>query len=656
MIIPNNASFVSSVGMQSLAVLNPLLALLQARTITFIPKGVYLVASNHTEVRAKAIGKFLTAKGISVYIITDRPQLAVIQEVLRDEPHCVVNIGAGLSFQIASLLVHLSEEERSRCSFVYAESSGVHCIKKEDQLFSHEILPLPRNEDVFALQNIPCIWLEQTMALPLNNLLKTMSPPVVENLTPVKIKNVIFEHVTNNGNSLSFFKVIRSENGEAGKKESRKLMALVRSRDEFGGLLHRSVVVATNDRNVARRLQKESHQIKIIRWERGTAPDAASRMYGSFKGIGLLPVIKPYHSMCIEANETQKMLLVVVDKDILPTLIALCSHGPDCAVLFFTPGDSTIEGYISHLKKNTDKLNLKKLVPIPISMLGSEILQLKINGKTQVEVNVSPGSKGQAFHLTWWALQQKTPIFSLINKSQVLGNITDASVTARPLVAPDPEILLTIAGLKFTIENRNIDLCSPDNSTKFYTMKKFLKLVYYNYNRYLSRFPYREIRLKEATLTHSRDFAQIITSIGERCRFNLRGGLWFEQFVGFQFAQADADNVIVRLRIEPVQDNGEERFQTDLDVVARFGSQYFAISVKANHLGLKSPDGIKEIEKVKADAGIFGRFTVPVLVLLYHQGNDKFHNGVFVIGCDTLLYPQKLKTMITKASRWFQTT
>jgi hypothetical protein len=62
MIIPNNASFVSSVGMQSLAVLNPLLALLQARTITFIPKGVYLVASNHTEVRAKAIGKFLTAK------------------------------------------------------------------------------------------------------------------------------------------------------------------------------------------------------------------------------------------------------------------------------------------------------------------------------------------------------------------------------------------------------------------------------------------------------------------------------------------------------------------------------------------------------------------------------------------------------------------
>jgi len=42
--------------------------------------------------------------------------------------------------------------------------------------------------------------------------------------------------------------------------------------------------------------------------------------------------------------------------------------------------------------------------------------------------------------------------------------------------------------------------------------------------------------------------------------------------------------------------------------------------------------------------------------LLYHQGNDKFHNGVFVIGCDTLLYPQKLKTMITKASRWFQTT
>jgi hypothetical protein len=70
----------------------------------------------------------------------------------------------------------------------------------------------------------------------------------------------------------------------------------------------------------------------------------------------------------------------------------------------------------------------------------------------------------------------------------------------------------------------------------------------------------------------------------------------------------------VRLRIEPVQDNGEERFQTDLDVVARFGSQYFAISVKANHLGLKSPDGIKEIEKVKADAGIFGRFTVPVLV------------------------------------------
>ncbi len=652
--ISDHAVYVSPVGLQIMAVLNPFLALSQAG-LQSSPRMIQLIATPRTSVVAERLKSLLVQRGHQVDVTVGSIPHVVLKENLRVYGDCVFNIGAGFSFEIATALINLSDEAVAQCAFVYAESNGVHVIRPDNPTYRYSLVPLPQIEDVFSLQEIPHKWLDSRESAKLGHLLAKSGEHGKIRLKPVRVGNVNFDNVMNSGNTLRFFKVITGADRDSGRRQARALMALLRGRDEFGGLLHRSVIVATNDKRVANRLRTESIHARVVRWTRATEGAAAEKMFRLIMGAyHIAAPLRPRMSR-IEAPTGSRVLLVVVDKDLLPSLIALWSHKPDIAVLLFSPGDPAIERYVTSMKTNPRLMPAGRLVFCPISMLGNQISNLKIFGSPLVEVNVTPGSKGQAFHLAHWAIQNAAELISMVNRSQTLENLALAEKRPRPLVAPPPEVFLRLAGHSIEVGKRKQDVQSKELVDRLSTIGQFLARIHTE-RTVLNRFPYRNIHFRGAHLNRDGESALISVDNGSTRRFLVRGGLWFEEFVAFQFALAGADDVLARIRIKSEDDHGEDRFQTDIDAVARFNSQYYVISVKADRVALESDQGIGEIEKVKADAGIFGRFTVPLFVLLYHVGKPTLHKGIYVFGCETLLNTRELRQLIELARSSLQTT
>ena len=84
--------------------------------------------------------------------------------------------------------------------------------------------------------------------------------------------------------------------------------------------------------------------------------------------------------------------------------------------------------------------------------------------------------------------------------------------------------------------------------------------------------------------------------------------------------------------------------KTDIDVAARFGGDFIAVSCKARVTIEKTT---KDAEEIAAVARNFGRFCLPFLCQLVHDGEpDPTEGGVVRFGWRTLFDPEALRTMI----------
>jgi len=204
------------------------------------------------------------------------------------------------------------------------------------------------------------------------------------------------------------------------------------------------------------------------------------------------------------------------------------------------------------------------------------------------------------------------------------------------------------------------------NQKIYRTISSFIDLIKNNPDQ-MKIFPDKPIDLRPeaeytvSTSSKGRKDACIKMS-DQETKFQVSGGQWFEELVGYQFLQAGAEEVSVRVRVawsNASQGLLETRHEhvthrNDIDVIARFNGKYFMISCKS---GKKFGVG-KECEQADFHAKTVAHFAVPMLCYLKHDGDPYQESKTknFVFGHQTLMNSEFLHELCEQAYAARQTT
>ena len=681
--------FVSIVGTQVMAVLNPLLALKNAN---YKIEGIDLFTTSNKKSTSHAatIKNFLLGKSlfkpvqVNVIEISDSLEADVngrhpVQKELQklvQNGEIAFNLAGGLNFQIAACVYELPQEN---CLYLYPDALSVHALRLDGgNVTFDDLLPLPDPEDVLRLQGIDFNDAKgyKTSPFLLYALKKTEVTLPVKNIRPVCInKAIFFDHFWNDGNELRFLKVIHVPK-EGSKKadhyltEGRKVIALATTREAFGELYHRRIAILTNNPTVAERLREEGGgKINVIEQthdKTGRDKELKKGIKIFFESVPLTAINEEEtHFINVKGPETEakSTLYMPLGRNLMPTLIALWTHRPYEAYLLFTPNDPEIQKIKTGLISNMQIIPAKKLCFIPISIEGSEILTLpKIQqDSAQIEVNVSPGTKGHTAFLSFWSKLHGIDMYSLETKSQILQGITNNK--RRSLQGPSPLEYLRLSGK--VIKATGTEPKTLLSRSKTYDgVNAFIQEMAAEKGN-INDFPAKNIDLKQTNyklLEHQR--GQITREQGKRksIQWHLDEGKWFENFVGYCLLKCGADDVQVRIRTarEPESEKylqgkypGEKIFLSDIDVVARFAANYYVISCKATKMQATNITA----DEIAAMATLWGRFAIPLVAFLKY-GDEPFqaYNGVFVFGYKTFTDYEALKNLLQKAIKQKQKT
>lgn len=619
--------FLSLVGTQVMGVLNPLLAL---RKAGHTPLGIRLLPTAKTIPRAEAIRDYLVQSGtpaeniliirVSGSVTDDEdenpPAHAALRHIEADCPgqgH-FFNLAGGMNFQVGACVL---EADPARWAFLYPESTGVNLVRLDNaggKRYAHYLLPLPEPIDVLSLQAIDSREappLEEHEKKFLNWTLKTKCPIPDPDGKPLVIGGFKFARVWNTGNELKFLALIHKPAGENQRKPryytdmARYLIALCARRDGFGELYHRRVALLTNIGTIAERVQDEGGgKIAGLFSEDETFVEKTRAFFGPPAAHHPLPA-KANFPLCGNRGET--LLHVPLGKDITPTLVALWSHRPSAVNFLYTPGDPVVEISRESISRNTGTLPLRPggVFFTPVSLGGKEILDLEIPPSgARAEVNITPGTKGQAAFLALWAKTAGAGIFTIETASRSITEIPSGE--AREARAPRPIAYLVLSGFK--LQSHGAD---------------------------------REALLSDASVQSALD--------------DLAGvpvdGPLFEKIIGLVMARCGADDVRVGVKTGWAEETTRHlrkvygaSHMTEIDVVARFRAAYYVVSCKSG-----STENIRMAQATRetaAMARLFGRFAVPLVALLDYTGDSWVNNGVCCFGPKTFTDLEKMKRLL----------
>lgn len=680
--------FVSIVGTQLLAVLNPLLSLKQAKAEI---QKVHLLSTVKTHSKAEAIRNYLSKEGLfSAEQIEIKniafgleeasglsPAHAIVEGIHKESP-VAFNVAGGLNFQIAACINTLDEDSL----LLYPEARCVYRYQLGKDTLQVESLDLPRwNVDVLTLQEVP--WDESPQ--PSSDLFEQVREAADLQLPAnvkrnVRIGNVIFDTVWNCGNTLRFLTTIPKSLGIAKQRtdKCREIMELVEDRLNFGELYSREICILTDDSNHAsKRLQGEGRG-KVQVFYLGNKPEVC---YGRLRGFfepwrqrtptlcGKQKQLKPEN----DAATNSVTLATSLGRDIVPTLIAVWSRKPSHLVLTYTPESPEIEKHVETLRKKKDLLPVKQITLVPVSLSAHEILDLNnLDSKMPIEVNITPGLKSQAAMLTYWARRHGAPVFSIETMSQKILPVSGTG-DPMPLVAPSPAMILRLSGYDI-YEDVTMRLNNSGCRARCADILDFLHILA-KQNVDMSGLldkgegapvgvDVAEVNSQRAVFTY-RKYSKDNKVQNNTVTISKSDGYWFEDVVGMAFGRLANDcQVSVATKWDPQKqrrlDFEHEKavaecpnrqhvrpFMTETDVIARFGSQYYTVSCKAK----KDSQIEKTAKEIKSVATLFGRFTIP-LVADFRYSGDPYPskcNGVYVFGYKTLANSEDLQKLLSEA-------
>nr|MBP8626916.1 hypothetical protein [Syntrophorhabdales bacterium] len=287
--------FISLVGTQVMAELNPLLAIMNSKEK---PGRIILLPTEKTLEKALTIKNFLVAKKLKgeedmeVEIIskdsnpdTDgrRPAHEIVGEKVAGVGRFYFNIAGGMGFQIVYSINVIDPE---KCVFLYPAREGVLQINLVKDGVKKKTLSNPDPVDILMLQGIKTEKGGKEENKEADDLLKSFfrdikfDPDLIDKYTVaknVKIAGIHFVRIWNMGNVLRFLTIIdkKNYNSEAILRKTRELIGFAYTREKLSELYDRSIGVITNNKLVAERLRTEGMgKIDVIEWHRQGREDA----------------------------------------------------------------------------------------------------------------------------------------------------------------------------------------------------------------------------------------------------------------------------------------------------------------------------------------------------------------------------------------------
>ncbi|MCX7858310.1 MAG: hypothetical protein N2513_10115 [Deltaproteobacteria bacterium] len=640
-----------------MAVLNPILSLLEYKAKEI--DSPYVISLLHTQrneskAYAQKIRGILSLyppsrlKKVNLVQISETlceendlpPAHAVLRSIAEEENFIIFNIAGGMNFQVASCLYLLPETKSFE--ILYPEQKGIHLFGIENGTLKYrEKLPLPNALSVLDLQGVSHVQ-RNKKSKALQHVLETSKHVLPPGTFSVEIGNILFDYVWNSGNTLSFLKIFMDSLHRKSKRnllnEARKILSFSETRSGSGELFHRLIFVLTDIPSLAERLKEESKgKIKVISDIREISEGDSVEKYET--------ALSPEEMVYNTGNSGKNgILYLALGTDVLPTLIALWTHRPRKAVLFYTPFDQVIERYKNSLIKNAHLIPVEKISFVKTSIIGESILTYRevCEEKEPKFANVTSGTKAHAAFLSLFAKSNKFPICSIRTDDETVEEIPAGE--KKELTGPDPVELLILRGMNVPPRGYGVGkdelLKDRDHYEGILTFIRMIppsssvrRLIRHGGEIPGARievFP-EEQRIKIFLKQHNRVL-----------EFSTQNNQWFENLIGYVMLLQGADAVRVRVLTDREK---QASTLTEIDVVARFKSTYYAISCKAGDFE-KNEASVE----ISATSKLFGRFTIPLIAsLFYHDENPRRVNGVYMFGFRTFTYKDKMSALLRSA-------
>jgi len=452
--------FISLTGTQTLALLNPLRAIIEQH---MAPDHVYLLATPHIKEQfgrifesMKSIPEMSSSKLViyttSQDLKTDNkgnpPPHSLLTQILNQHPEdqIVFNMTSGLKFQIISCIQAIGARDMLQ---VYAERDCIHVFSMSGgELADHKQVPFPKPMDILNLQGVSYTDLKRTqkkdqfsrLVNKLSIRLNKLSNPI-PTWSNIEIEGIFFNLVWNDGNTLSFLTHISSQD------EAKNLISVAPNRHRFFELYHRNIIAFSGNMQIIERLVKDGSSNKI-----------SVRFYSNEEELNeQLDRLLPGYSSTVTAppsisgqkvekatqltNKIRKntVLIALLAPNEVPTLISIFSHRPEKAILYYTADNQKVCQIKDQMLKNINQLPVQELQFVPISFIAKEILDLSCFPEMNVEVNVGPGHKVAGFFLAMWATANNGKLFSINNNTNQIEQLPDGN--ALPCKGPRPEFI-----------------------------------------------------------------------------------------------------------------------------------------------------------------------------------------------------------------------
>ncbi len=676
--------FVSLVGTQMFAVLNSFLAAKSPLNLT----EVTLLATPHTIPMAEKIRDSLQSYAdhidiipISRTLLKDDMDKLPVQEIFHNilkenTGDIAFNLAGGMNFMVAACAL---EDIRTRCWLLYPEQHYVFATKVNDD-YSTEVckFDLPASMDVLNIQRVPHTFpdssdpaLKRDYRMLENLCWKGNLLPLPAALNPIQIHDVCFHLFWNTGNHITFFKVYfpNKQDGKTSKdftEEIRKLISLALSRDGFGDLYDRRIGLLTDNPMIFERVQSESGGKIEVFLNDSRHPDSYKKLFQNLNGFFKGKQSSSVSPITISETTgfeiiTDTALAVVVGQDISNTLTAIFTHRPGHALLLYTPQDYQIAAHIQAICTYKKHLPVNKITCYPVDITGIDILNISRPPESKLEVNISPGTKGQATFLALWASRYDAVVCSN-DTDGVQKFIQDPQKSGQKQQAPPPLACLLFSGHRIQSSGEDFRELAREKKSDYQSILQFIRTLLVR-QKPLDYFPNRLIILPNTKLEIRKNQQRRLTFYGKKPKiinWSTANGKWFEGLIGLVMSECGASDVQIRMRTDyqpktrehlinrhQLQNDGEDLFMTDIDVVARFDSDYYVISCKVP-FDAELLDA--NTNQIAAMSKLFGRFALPMFCSLRYDGQpDNSHNGVYVFGPRTFTNNKDMKELLLLA-------
>lgn len=657
--------FVTLVGTQVMAVINPFLALKKELN------HVFLLHTDFTQQSAEKIHKFIVKSGFGKKRITlaavssgvvpnatgRLPAHIQVSELLQAHSEAVFNLAGGMNFQIAACIAALP---RPVGRLVYPDSTGIHMFQRQGhQVELIHSYPLPPAVDVLEVQGIAYERLySEGLSQHIRAFVSRFNPHIVRFQADIKIDNVVFDLIFNYGNTLCFIKeIMYDENTGNGLEVARSLINFAAQRESMGQLYHRRIVALTNSPYLAERLTEESNRKMEVHARHPIEPLNP----GSFYVPSVSIKRQGRGAFSLPNTHGARALLVILGRDMMPTLTAIYTHRPEHLILIYSPDDPQISRTRDCLGANQHLLPVKRTSLIATDAIGMDILDVPRPHETQVAVNITPGTKSQTVFLALWAGMHSAGIFSI--DGHHIAELPTG--TTMPCRYPTVLNLLSLNGIS-TDDAGYTKETLLQNAENYEAMLTFLRLLL-EVPAEIEGFPAKQIDADRFTWTPGLNQSGQITKgevffkdSGQRTQWAMHQAGWIEELVGYVMAACHADDVVVRLKIpwsDALQSDILQKHQfrghrTEMDVAALYLGSYYMISCKQS----KGQSGYVTNEAI-AMASILGRYAIPLVCVLKYQGEpNNQSNGVYKFGLKTLVDPVAMQNLLNQAHQVRRTT